>query len=291
MRRVPSPWAAAAIALFLLTACARPDAPGGTWPSPSTPSAAPAGGALVLRVERVGGMTAPDQMPGPLPPVSVYADGRLISQGPQIAIYPPPALPNVQVQRLDPATVDGLVAEARAAGVRPGGDLGQPGVADAVTTRITVTDGDGRDTVDVLALSEARPDDPRLTPAQRQARATLAAFVQKLTDLSTARGVPEPQPYRPESVAALARPYAAPPDGLPEPPAVVTWPGPALPGAALAGTTGCVTVSGAAAGPVLAAAGSATTITPWRSGGRLWSVRVRPLLPDEGGCADLTPSR
>jgi hypothetical protein len=291
MRLLRGPWAAvAAVTLFLLTACARPATPGGGTSGEPAPSRSPApatGDALVLRVERVGGLMAPDQMPGRLPLVSVYADGRLITEGPQIAVYPPPALPNLGVQRLDRATVTGLVDKALAAGVRSGADLGRPSVADAPTTRITVAAGDGRGTLDVVALSEARPDDPRLTVAQRDARAKLAAFVQELTDLSAARGVPEPKPYRPESVAALARPYVKPSGALPKPPAPIAWPGPALPGAVLTGTTGCVTATGAAAAAVLAAAGSANAITPWRSGDKLWSVRFRPLLPDESGCADL----
>jgi hypothetical protein len=45
------------------------------------------------------------------------------------------------------------------------------------------------------------------------------------------------------------------------------------------------------AGKVLTAAAGATAITPWRSGGTLWSVRFRPLLPDETDCADLVAAR
>jgi hypothetical protein len=290
MSRFRGLWtAAAAVTLFLITACARPDN-GGTGPAETPQSGAnsgPAGAdALVLRVDRVGGLIAPEQMPGKLPLVSVYADGRLITQGPQIAIYPPPALPNLQVQRLDRATVDGLLAKADAAGIRSGLDLGRPNVADAPTTRITVATGGDRRTLEVVGLTEAGSDDPRLTPAQRGARAKVAAFVQEVTDLSAASGTPKGEQYRPESVAALAHPYVRPSDGLPEQPRPVDWPGPALPGTPL-GTTGCVTASGADAGEVLQAAAGATAITPWRSGGKSWNIRFRPLLPDESGCADL----
>jgi hypothetical protein len=281
MSRLRGTWTAvAAVTLFLITACARPDSPGGPagpLPSGAAGSAPANADALVLRVERVGG-----QMPGKLPLVSVYADGRLITQGPQIAIYPPPALPNVQVQRLDRATVAELLAKADAAGIGAGLDLGRPNVADAPTTRITVATGGGARTVEVVGLTEAGPDDPRLTPAQREARAKVAAFVQEVTDLSAATGAPEGQPYRPESLAALAR--------LPERPRPVDWPGPPLPGTP-AGVAGCVTVSGADAAEVLQAAADATAITPWRSGGKSWSVRFRPLLPDETGCADLAANR
>ena len=287
--------AAAAVTLFLITSCGRPDTggsgPGGTAPSGAAGSApatsAPArADALVLRIERAGGLMAPQQMPGKLPLISLYGDGRLITQGPQIAIYPPPALPNLQVQQLDRAAVDALLAKADAAGIRPGLDLGQPMVADAPTTRITVVTGAGARTLSVVGLTEAAKDDPRLTPAQRENRAKVAAFVQEVTALPGAKGAPEGQSYQPVALAALASPYVRPSERLPEPPRVVDWPGPALPGTPL-GTAGCVTVSGADAGTVRTAAAGATTITPWRSGGKMWTVRFRPLLPDETGCADL----
>jgi hypothetical protein len=295
MTRFRGFWAAAAaVTLFSITACARPDnsanGSAGTQPSGAASSAPAGADALVLRIDRVGGLMAPEQMPGKLPLVSVYADGRLISQGPQIAIYPPPALPNLQVQRLDRATVDGLLAKADAAGIRPGLDVGSPTVADAPTTRITVLADGGARTLEVVGLTEAAAQDPRLTPAQRDARAKVAKFVQDVTDLPVAAGTPKGQTYRPQSLAALAHPYVRPSDGLPEQPRPVDWPGPALPGTPL-GTAGCVTVSGADAAKVLQAAAGATAITPWQSGGRSWSIRFRPLLPDESGCADLAGPR
>jgi hypothetical protein len=296
MTRFRGTWTAAvAVTLFLLTACARTDGaaggPGSGEPSDPESSAPASADALVLRIERIGGFVAPDQMLGRLPVVSVYADGRVITQGPQIMIYPGPALPNVLVQQLDPATVGGLAGKAVAAGVRPGADLGQPNVADAPTTRITVAAPGGTRTLDAVALTEAQADDPRLTVAQRDARAKLAAFVQEVSDLSAASGMPEAVPYQPAAVAALARPYAKPENGLPEQPEATVWPGPALPGAALNGTTGCVTASGDDAAAVLAAAKKANQITPWTSGGKQWSVTFRPLLPDETGCADLLSGR
>ena len=296
MTRLRGSWTVAvAVTLFLLTACARPgDVPGGpgeTGPSGPDSSIPADADALVLRVEHIGGFVAPDQMLGRLPVVSVYADGRVITQGPQIAIYPAPALPNLLVQQLDPATAQGLVDKAVAAGVRSGADLGQPGVADAPTTRITVAAPGGTRTLDAVALTEAQADDPQLTVAQRAARAKLAAFVQELSDLSAAKGTPEAQPYQPEAVAALATPYRKPADGLPKQPDPVAWPGPALPGEALSGPTGCVTASGAGTAAVLAAAKAANAITPWTSGGKQWSIVFRPLLPDETGCADLKAAR
>jgi hypothetical protein len=292
MTRLRGSWTAiAAVTLFLLSACARADdTVAGPGDEASAGPSARAGAdpdALVLRIESFGGFMAPDQQLGRLPVVSVYGDGRVITQGPQTAEYPGRALPNLLVQQIDPATLGGLLDKATAAGVRTGADLGQPGVADASTTRITVATPGGTRTVDAVALTEARSDDPRLTTAQRDARAKLAAFVQVAEDLPAAKGMPEARPYQPTAVAAFAHPYTRPQDGLPTPPAAVAWPGPALPGTAFGAQAGCVTADGAAAAKVMAAAESAKSITPWTSGGRQWTVVFRPLLPDEAGCADL----
>jgi hypothetical protein len=93
-----------------------------------------------------------------------------------------PALPNLQVERIDPARVTDLAEQAVQAGVRTGADLGTPGVADAPTTRIDVVTAGGRQTVSAAALGEAMPDDPNLTAAQRAARAKLSGFVRSLTE-------------------------------------------------------------------------------------------------------------
>jgi hypothetical protein len=292
MTRLRGSWTAlAAVTLFLLSACARADDTAGVGQDASAgPSASASAGPddLVLRIERLGGFMAPDQQLGRLPMVSVYGDGRVITEGPQIARYPAPALPNLLVQQVDPATVTGLLGKAAAAGVRPGADLGRPGVADAPTTRITFAAAGGTRTVDAVALTEAQPNDPRLTPAQRDARAKLAAFVQEVSDLSAATGMPPAQPYRATAVAALARAYDQQRSaGVPAPPAAVAWPGPALPGANFSGGAGCVTATGADAEKVLAAAKVAMSTTPWTSAGAKWTVVFRPLLPDEASCADL----
>lgn len=70
-------------------------------PSPS-PSPVPIGNAnlAVVRIEQTGGMMPPWETLRWHPSVALYGDGRLIMQGPQIEIYPGPALPNLQLTRL-----------------------------------------------------------------------------------------------------------------------------------------------------------------------------------------------
>ncbi|MCA2212167.1 hypothetical protein [Jidongwangia harbinensis] len=296
MTRYRGTWAAAAVALSLLAGCARTAADGVPAAAEGGASSAPsevAADAVVLRVRHEGGFVPVDMVPGRVPTVSVYGDGRVITQGPQLAIYPGPALPNLQVQQLDPARVADLLERAVAAGVRSGTDFGRPGVADAPATRVDVRYAGRTYSVAAEALQEAQADDPRLTEAQRAARTKLAAFVKELNELPTAPGMPPPQPYRAESVAALARPYTRPADGLPAQPDPVAWPGPALPGEYLTPQLrlACVTATGAQAEQVLAAAAKANAVTPWTSGGDRFTVTFRPLLPDESDCADLKAAR
>ena len=294
MTRLRGTLIAAAVPLFLLGACARPVGAGGVAdPSSGTPESAPAsapgGNALVLRVETFGGFAPADRVVGRIPQISVYGDGRVITEGPLPAIYPGPALPNVQVQVVSAELVQEMVSEGLTAGVRSGTDYGRPNVADAPTTRVTVVTAGGKQSVTAEALSEAQSNDPRLTAAQRQARAKLAGFVRKLSGLPAAEGMPASVAYDPDAVAVLARPWTAQGSmGGPENPEKA-WAGPALPGAYLNPSfkIGCVVASGAAKDKIIAAAKDATAITPWTQGGTKYLITFRPLLPDETACAAL----
>jgi hypothetical protein len=287
---------AAAVPLFLLAACAQPGTVDAGAPGSGSPRSASAypqsGDELVARVESYGGFVPPDRTVGSLPALSVYADGRVITEGPTPAIYPGPALPNLQVLMLSPDQVKQVIAEAAAAGVKPGTDFGQPNVADAPTTRVTVTTDQGVQSVSVVALNEAQANDPMLTDAQESARTKLAAYVKKLHDLATGEAATASTPYEPKSVAVLARPWTKPAGNDPAQ-AEVAWPGPALPGDYLnpAIKIGCVIVTGDDLDGVMTAAKKANQLTPWTAGGEKYFVNFRPLLPDEKGCAEFKGNR
>ncbi|GIM93087.1 hypothetical protein [Paractinoplanes toevensis] len=291
MTRLRGTLLAAAVPLFLISACAQ-TAGNSAAASPDSRSSSPApyGGAdeLVLRVESFGGFVPAEQNIGRIPAVSIYADGRMISEGPTTMQYPGPALPNLQEQLLTPEMVQDLVAKGKAAGVKNGADFGYPNIADAPSTRVVA----GDQSVSVVALSEAQASDPRLTEAQRTARTKLAAYVKTLRELSAAPGVAAAVAYQPAAVAALARVYVEPQADQPKSPEVA-WPGPALPGTSMNPGLGigCVDVTGADTAKVLTAAKTATTITPWTSGNAKWSITFRPLLPEEKSCAALKGAR
>ncbi len=262
-----------AVALAL-SACA---GSGGDTAAPSSSAPLPTG--LVLQVALTGGYTTPEELASRLPVVSVYGDGRVLTRGPQIEIWPAPALPNVQVHRVDEATVRDLVDRAVAAGVTETGDLGEPPVADAPTTRFTLVTAEGTTVRDVYALSETPAD--TLTAEQAGARDRLQGLVEELTAVDG-----EGEGYRPQTVAAVVRPYTGGDPELPQPD--VAWPGPELPGSPLGAGLTCVSATGQQAADVLAAAASANALTPWvAADGSRWSIAFRPVLPHETGCADL----
>ena len=219
-----------------------------------------------------------------LPIMSVYADGRVLSDGPVEAIYPGPALPNVQETTIDQGTVQDLVNQAMAAGVAETSDLGSPPVADAPSTRFTVVTADETYQREVYALFESPLEGGGLTPDQEAARAKLSDLLATLTASPPARQRRTSRtPWRPSprlgstpvTVSRRRRP-----------------PGPArrCPGNRPAPRdVGCVTATGDQARALLGAAASANAATPWvGADGTRWSVIFRPLLPDESGCADLT---
>jgi hypothetical protein len=283
---------AVACSLVLLAAgCAQggaePGDGGGTFPLPAD--------TVALRVSYTGGFVPPTMLLSRAPTLTVYGDGRVFTEGPVIAIYPGPALPNIQVQQISPADVDKLVDQAVAAGVGVATDFGEPGVADAPSTKFVVRTADGVKSTEVYALGEAGEDPVSgVNEQQRAARAKLRGLLTALTDLPATLGadaVSPAQPYRAAAVAAIAMPWSEDTQ-LPGEQQPVDWPGPALPGEKI-GELGisCVTATGAEATKVLDAAQKANTATPWVSGGQRWTLTLRPLLPDESSCADLTGAR
>lgn len=271
--------------LFVLAGCASSAGD----PVAAVRSALPAE-PLLLQVRHGGGLAGLRPVSVDVPDVSLYADGRLIAPGPQILIYPPPALPSVQVQQIGATRAQSLADRAVAAGVRPDTDFGDPRIPDATSTWITVIASGTESTVEIVAFREAADDDPDLTAAQQAARREVKALVQEIESLP-GNSPPQAEPYRPDRVAVLARPHT--PTGNSDaasPAPVKEWPGPALPGSEMPGEnwTGCVLATGPQVERLRAAAQDASTRTAWRWQGQTWQLQIRPLLPDESQCADLT---
>lgn len=290
---------------LLVAACTTTGGPAGT-PSDG-PIAHPTGAdQLVLRIATAGGFVAPTMILDRLPEFSLYGDGRVVTPGAQIAIYPAPAMPSVQTVRLDEAAVQRLLARAAAAGLLgPDRQLPWPGVADAPTTVFTVVAGGSRHVVSAYALGIDGPGQSE-TPE----RAALASFRAALLDLPGLLGTQPPVAVLPvDRLQVVAMPAAAldvPTAGGPTvgPSAAVdgssvplpiqgqrlTWPLAAplqtfgAPVAVMQDAR-CGVLQGPDLAVALPAIRTSNQLTTWRSGGSDWRILVRPLLPDETGCA------
>jgi hypothetical protein len=257
----------------------------GTLGSPP-PSANPAG--LIFRAADEGGFLAPNAVRARLPIVSVYADGRIMTEGATPAIYPGPLLPSIVFRSVGADGAAAILKAAADAGLTGSGGTYGPGpLPDAPTTVITVIHGDSQ-TVSRFFSLEPQPGQADSNGPAARVQAAAAALLGRLMGTDTFGGPPGAEgTYQPLGFQLFISPGSPGPtdQALARPP--VSWPL-ATPLAAFGqadslggdgARVGVVVDAGAATlGPILAVA---SQITPFASGGKLWTIVVKPLLPDE----------
>ncbi|MGH2535337.1 MAG: hypothetical protein ACRDJW_24010 [Thermomicrobiales bacterium] len=251
---------------------------------------------LVLRIAVGGGFMPPQFHVTEMPQFSVYGDGRVIFLGPQIEIYPPPALPNLRVLRLTEEGLQLVIAEADDAGlIGRGRQYDNDQVADAPTTTITVN-ANGQTTV-VAAYALGIGESPNATEDEQDELAKIKAFVGRMINLT--EWLPESAIAAPEDAYQIARLQVVastdtaslvPGDELTPVPSVdwllatpLSGFGDPYQGFGIEGAR-CGAITGddlATLLPILANAGS---FAPWQSDGETYTVLFRPLLPDESPC-------
>ncbi len=230
-------------------------------------------GGVAVRLETAGGLVAPDYLFRTLPSLVIYADGLVITQGPQVAIYPAPALPSLVVRRLDGAGLAAVKKVITGAGLVTASPPDYAAVpiliADGPTTTLVVTLDGITATHAAYALSMGQ------TP-ETGARKTLADVVARLEDLGSLVGSQHIGPetsFAPTRFAIRASASEADPSSP-----VVDWP---LANASLGTAAQCLVVDDPAA-PALFA--SMTTATRVRQADVIYSIAVRPVLPAQTGC-------
>ncbi len=242
---------------------------------------------LVLRVDVGGGLVPIEYDLRRTPTWSLYGDGRIVTQGPQIEIYPGPALPNLLVTRITEDGVQAILAAAREAGLMDGdASYGYNCVADAPTTTFTLSAEGATHVVSAYALGF---DEGQCPDTEVEARGKLAAFQAELGDLGSflpEGSVGAEERFAFDELRVYVQPYVADPN-LEEP--AVDWPiGGSLASLGTSLTDLADTRCGVIAGDDLAtlspAAQGANELTPWRSRGAEYRLLFRPLLPDEHGC-------
>ncbi|MGH2573524.1 MAG: hypothetical protein ACRDGU_08615 [Actinomycetota bacterium] len=248
-------------------------------------------GRLVLRVEQGGGFVPVEYALRDVPIFSLYGDGLIVTTGPQIAIYPGPALPNLVATRISDAGIQAILRAARDAGLL-GRDrhYDNPGIADAATTTFAVVAEGRRHVVSAYALGVDEP--PGLIPEdEREARRKLSEFQARLSDLRRwlpEGSVGEERPFEFDELRIFVRQGAQAPqdEGLEQP--EMKWPlQDGLAGFGLEVLDlefRCGSMEGASLETLLPLVQNANELTPWRDGGELYSLIFRPLLPDESGC-------
>lgn len=249
------------------------------------------GDGLVLRVDRTAGFTTPELAFAMVPSVSIYADGRVLTPGATIEIYPGPALVPVYDSTLDAGAIADLVALADELGLADEPlDFGQPPVADAGDTVVTIVTDDGAVEQVANALHEGTDaDESALTGEQRENRERLLELVRAIEEAAVAPDSGGVEPFVPD--AYLARASTVPPELLEGDPAseepqprFVEWPAELLPPADIGACTVFEADAAEHLGRLLAEADQLTYFTD--AAGEPWRVTVRPVLPDESGCGD-----
>ena len=212
------------------------------------------------------------------PTVVLYADGRLIMQGPQIEIYPGPALPNLQVTHVSQAGVEQVLTWAEEAGLKgPDRQLGEL-LLDAGQTVFTVVSPDGTHHTSVTDLSASDPE----------IRA-VAHFQEVMLDLRS---------WIPDEIAGADEPYAfdrlrvisseADPAAIVDPQLSSTLEWPLDTPLADLGTSmsepanyRCGLIEGDDLAALMPLLQQANELTLWQSDDTLYQLELRPLLPDE----------
>ena len=279
---------ATALALLAVIAAACANEPGGSGDGGiDHPKGADE---VVLRLSYEGGFVPVEYALTQFPSFTLFGDGRIVAPGPQIEIYPGPALPAVN-QRI--VTEEGAQAIIRAAleaglgkGDRDHSDFGSTLVADAPTAVFTFSANGRTSRVSVYALAEL-PERPEGMPDEEfEARAALNDLAQRLGAVE--QWLPEgsvgPEaPFEADGYRIFVGTYR-PTEELPQDP--VAWPlDTPLPANGDDATGyGCRPVNGEEWAELAPLAREANQLTPWVSEGERYSVLFRPLLPDESGC-------
>ena len=291
MFRVAARLARPAILVVLAIVAAACSVAAGAAPSAS-PSAKPTDpDQVVFRVGWEGGFVMPEALLGRLPIVVVYADGRVITQGPQIAIYPGPLMPNLQERTLSAAALNRLIELARDKDLLKTIDYPFPMIADAPDTVLEIyLDGKSyRVSANALA-EEGAAVDGGLDPTVIEGRAALRSFIDALTGVPASDFVDEGHPLALSALRIYAGKAVVVPDSeLPGEQPAIDWP---LADLAVAGqavensplNARCQVVEGNDLVKVLPLLQSANTLSTFRSEGELYSFTVRPLLPGETAC-------
>ena len=231
---------------------------------------------VVLRIGYEGGFVPVEYAFLDLPVLLVTGDGRVIVQGPQIEIYPGPLLPNMQQRTISEAGIQALLRLAEEHDLfRDVTYDPNMMIADASDTVVTISANGDTYEHRAYALGMGGQDTD-------QARARLASFVERASDVVAAAGADTLGPEMPfEAMAYLIRASVADESavGSDIAPTIVDWPADAP--VRLADAAECATVTVESFADLFA---SANQLTWFREGGVTYQLTVKPQLPGVPAC-------
>lgn len=223
---------------------------------------------VVVSIAQEGGFAPAEMIFASMPSFLVSGDGRQFTPGPQIAIYPGPLLPNIQVADLGEEGVQEFLALADEHGLLQERDYESPtNIADATDTVVTIRVGGETYAHRAYALgfeagldqSGAEVDDP--------ARQQLAAFVAAVTSSAS----PETTSFEPERFLVRATPVDDL-TGYEVEPTILPWPIEIDLGSA----DDCIEIPAEAIGATFA---DANQLTFFEQEGLTYQLAVKPALP------------
>ena len=268
--------------------------PAPTVPATATPSPSPSAesAALLLEVTSEGGFINPSANLAALPTVAVYTDGRIFTPGAIDSILPGPLVVPVVVRDVGSAGAAAILAAIKQAGLdKPA--TGGPGIPGDSGTNVFTTVVDGTTTTTRLAGGgPPGPGGPGAASGDLERAAALELLNRLLDPAETwgAGSAPE-TPYAPPGYRIYVAPGATPSTDPSTNQAPVAWPlpagldgfgAPAQPDRGIAGLRQGM-VLGADATTLTPILKAATAATPFTSGDKIYTLWVRPLLPDETG--------
>jgi hypothetical protein len=251
-----------------------PTPPAAPAPTPAADPGAHTADDVVLRISQFGGFAGPPDVPPP-PPVSVYADGTMISIDRPTSNEAPPAVARLSRRQLTAPALGRLRYLAAKAGLADADHQDKP-IPDAIVTVIAVR-RDGRLYHSSFATFSPRAED---SPADARRRMAAARFVRRLEDdprTLVPTGISDPTPVIPDRLAMSAAAIPSTPDQ--------DWP---VQSVDLAGLGRCTVVRDAAARDAYNALLAAPSGTRWGWHVQTWRVTAAPPVDDQPDCQPAT---
>lgn len=285
----------AVVALAMLAAACGADSTDTTTTNPpsttSPPGTVPPTGnaeGVLLQVTYEGGFAPIEFVVNRVPAITLFADGTILSEGPQPAIFPGPALPNIQRTVVDAQTMADVMELVRIIGLPEMTEVRNTDaanfVADATDTVVRYFDDSGEHLFSVYALGiGAGPGDSNQQVPDEVLNLGL------LVDLLNNAAFNGPsQPYEPQAIQLVLLDEN---QGFVDPDFATTieWPfgDLTIDDFTSNGFIGCATLEGDAVGGAVEALAGADASTSYELDGTAHRILARPLLPGERPCAML----